>query len=180
MKTTRNLVYASLFLALGLILPFFTGQIPTIGSRLLPMHFPVLLCGFVCGGPTGLLVGFVTPILRSLLFGMPPLFPTALAMAFELAAYGFFAGWLYKKFPKRNGFIYLSLLLSMLLGRLVWGIVSAILYTGGGTPFTVSFFIAGAFVNALPGIILLILIVPVLVIALKKAGYLADQQPSLK
>lgn len=178
MKTTRNLVYASMFLALGLVLPFFTGQIPAIGSRLLPMHFPVLICGFVCGGPTGLLVGFVTPILRSLLFGMPPLFPTALAMAFELAAYGFFAGWLYQKFPKKIGFIYLSLLLAMLFGRLVWGIVSVILYTGGGTPFSFSLFIAGAFVNAIPGIILLILIVPILVIVLRKAGYLALKQLS--
>ena len=42
----NRLVYASLFLALALVLPFLTGQIPQIGAMLTPMHFPVLLCGF--------------------------------------------------------------------------------------------------------------------------------------
>jgi thiamine transporter ThiT len=89
-KTTKKMVLSALFIALGLVLPFFTGQIPQIGSRLLPMHIPILLCGFVCGAPFGLAAGFITPLLRSLIFGMPPMMPTAVAMAFELAAYGLF------------------------------------------------------------------------------------------
>jgi thiamine transporter ThiT len=122
MKKTgvRNLVLAGLFLALGRVLPFFTGQIPAIGQRLLPMHLPVLLCGFVCGGPYGLIVGVLTPLLRSVLFGMPPMFPTALAMAFELAAYGLLAGLFYRLFPKKIGFAYLALVLAMIGGRVVW------------------------------------------------------------
>ena len=44
MTNTKKLVWAAVFLALGLILPFFTGQIPEIGNKLLPMHIPVLLC----------------------------------------------------------------------------------------------------------------------------------------
>jgi len=70
---TLRLTLAALFVALGLVLPFLTGQIPEIGSMLLPMHLPALLCGFVCGWPCGLAVGFVMPLLRSLIFGMPPL-----------------------------------------------------------------------------------------------------------
>jgi thiamine transporter ThiT len=81
-----------MFVALGLILPFFTGQIPKVGSMMLPMHIPVLLCGLICGWKYGLMAGAVLPLLRSALFGMPPLFPTAAAMAFELAAYGFLSG----------------------------------------------------------------------------------------
>ena len=50
----RNLVLSALFLALGLVLPFLTGQIPQFGSMLLPMHLPVLLCGFACSWPWGL------------------------------------------------------------------------------------------------------------------------------
>ena len=84
----RRLTYAALFLALALVLPFLTGQIPRIGSMLCPMHFPALLCGFVCGWPYGLAVGLIAPVLRSALFGMPPMYPTAVAMALELAAYG--------------------------------------------------------------------------------------------
>ena len=90
--TVRTVVFAAAFLALALMLPFLTGQIPQIGSMLSPMHIPVLLCGFVCGWPWGLAVGVVAPPLRSVLFGMPPMYPTALCMAFELAAYGAVAG----------------------------------------------------------------------------------------
>lgn len=98
--TIRTLAFAALLLTLGLVLPFLTGQIPQFGSMLLPMHLPVLLCGFVCSWPWGLAVGAVTPLLRSLLFAMPPMFPTALAMAFELAAYGCCTGLLYRRLPR--------------------------------------------------------------------------------
>ena len=59
--TVRTVVFAAAFLALALMLPFLTGQIPQIGSMLSPMHIPVLLCGFVCGWPWGLAVGVVAP-----------------------------------------------------------------------------------------------------------------------
>ncbi|MDI9464411.1 MAG: ECF transporter S component, partial [Bacillota bacterium] len=87
-ESTRNLVLAAFFVALGLLMPFFTAQVPALGARFLPMHLPVLLGGFILGGPLALVVGLITPLLRSFLFGMPPMFPTAVAMAFELAAYG--------------------------------------------------------------------------------------------
>ena len=120
-RNLQNLVLSALFLALAFVLPFFTGQIPAIGKMLLPMHVPVLLCGFVCGFPWGLLVGLIAPLLRSAILGMPVFFPTALCMAAELCAYGAFAALFHKILPKKRGFIYLSLVLSMLLGRLVWG-----------------------------------------------------------
>ena len=83
-----KLTYSALFLALAFVLPFLTGHIPTIGSMLSPMHIPVFLCGMVCGWPWGLAVGIIAPIMRSMIFSMPPMFPTAVSMAFELAAYG--------------------------------------------------------------------------------------------
>ena len=86
--STLNLVLGALFMALAIIMPFITGQIPEVGSMLLPMHLPVLICGFVCGWKYGLAVGFVVPLLRSVMFGMPPLMPTGVCMACELAAYG--------------------------------------------------------------------------------------------
>ena len=97
----RKLTYSALYLAIALVLPFLTGQIPEIGSMLCPMHIPALLCGFVCGWPWGLAVGFVSPLLRSLLFGMPTAY-TAAAMAFELAAYGAVSGILYRIFPPQK------------------------------------------------------------------------------
>ena len=64
-----NMVTAALFLALTYILPFMTGQIPEIGSMLCPLHIPVLLCGFICGWPWGLAVGFIAPLFRSVTLG---------------------------------------------------------------------------------------------------------------
>lgn len=166
---------AGLFIALGLLLPFLTGQIPSLGSQLLPMHIPVLIAGFVCGGPYGLVIGFVTPLLRSVLFGMPPMFPTAVAMAFELAVYGFATGLFYKVLPKKNVSVYGALIISMVCGRIAWGIVSWILYGLRGTAFTWQMFAAGAVINAIPGIILQIVIIPVIVLALKKANLIESE-----
>lgn len=172
--STKNIALSGLFIALGIVLPFLTGQIPNIGRMLLPMHIPVLLCGFVCGWPFGLIVGFVTPLLRSVMFGMPPLFPTAVAMSFELIAYGLTAGLFYKYSKKNTLSTYITLLLSMICGRIVWGIVSLVLYGLSGTAFTWQMFAAGAFINAIPGIILQIVIIPPIIIALKRGNIIKD------
>ena len=124
MKNIKKLVLASMFLAIGHILPFFTGQIPQIGKMLLPMHIPVLLCGLVCGWQYGLAVGFVLPIMRSMIFGMPIMFPDAVAMAFELAAYGSIVGYLFEHARWQCVVsLYRCMLAAMLCGRMVWGIV---------------------------------------------------------
>ena len=126
--TVRKTVLAALFLAIGLILPFITMQIPAVGKMLCPMHIPVLLCGYILGGPYGLIVGFITPLLRSVTFGMPVMLPNAICMAFELATYGLVSGILSGKMKKDMRSLYISLIISMLAGRLVWGLVSAIVY----------------------------------------------------
>lgn len=164
---TNKLVLSGLFIALGYVMPFLTMQVPAVGSMLLPMHIPILLCGFLCGAPYGVIVGFITPLLRTATLGMPPL-PTAIAMAFELAAYGFIAGILYKVLPKRPVYIYLDLILAMIGGRIVWGIVSLLIYGIRGNAFTFAIFLNGAFINAIPGIIIQIVLIPVIVIALQK------------
>lgn len=171
MNSTRKLTLAALFLSLGLILPFFTGQIPTIGSQLLPMHIPVLLCGFVLGAPYGALVGFITPLLRSFIFGMPPIM-TAIPMAFELCAYGFFSGYLYRILKKNVTNIYVSLLSAMILGRIVWGIVSMVLL--GAQSFTFPVFVAGAITNAVAGIVIQVIIIPLIIMTLKKGNYIYE------
>ena len=120
-STTRSLVLAALFLALAFVLPMITGHVPQVGNMLCPMHFPILLCGFVLGGPWGLAVGFIAPLVRSVLFGMPPMFPIAIAMAFELAAYGLVSGVLWHKVKHTVPMMYASLVTAMVAGRLVWG-----------------------------------------------------------
>ncbi|WP_458407040.1 ECF transporter S component [Anaerotignum sp.] len=162
---SKKLTLSGMFLALALVMPFLTGQIPQIGSMLCPMHFPVLLCGFFCGGPWGLLVGIIAPLLRSAIFGMPPLFPTAFCMAFELAVYGMVAGHLYRLLPKEKWAVYVSLVCAMILGRIVWGIVMLVCV---GAEFGMAAFVAGAVTTALPGIILQLVLIPAIVIVMKK------------
>lgn len=167
-KNLRRRILAAMFLALALALPFLTGQIPQVGSALCPMHIPVLLCGFFCGPWYALAVGLVAPLLRFALFGMPPLMPTGIAMCFELATYGFVSGLLYKLLPGKKVFTYVTLIAAMLAGRIIWGIARVILAGLAQSEFAWTAFLSGAFVNAVPGIILHILLIPVLVIALKR------------
>lgn len=164
----KKLTLSAMFLALAFVMPFLTGQIPQIGSMLCPMHIPVLLCGFFCGAPWGLMVGGVAPILRSFVLGMPPMFPTAFCMAFELATYGFVAGLLHTKLPKKKLNVYVSLLLAMVLGRIVWGIVMFACMGLDASKFGFAAFITGAVTTAIPGIILQIIIIPIVVISLSK------------
>ncbi len=176
----RRLTFAGLCLALALVLPFLTGQIPEIGKALSPMHIPVLLCGFLCGWPWGLGVGFIAPLLRSVIFGMPVMFPGAVAMAFELAVYGCLSGLLYHLFPRTKVHLYATLLISMVAGRVVWGIVRLILAGLSSNSFTWAAFLAGAVTGAVPGIILHIVLVPVLVMVLEKAGLCLNQSKAVK
>ena len=169
-RTLYKWITSGVCLALCMVLPFLTGQIPQIGKALSPMHIPVLICGLVCGWPYGLVVGLIAPILRSLTFGMPPLFPTASAMAFELAAYGAFSGLLWKCLPKKVWALYAALIGAMLSGRLVWGLAMLLLLGISGSAFTFSAFLAGAFVNAVPGIICHIVLIPPIVLGLNRAG----------
>lgn len=169
-----KLIYSALFLALAMVLPFLTGQIPEIGAALSPMHIPALLCGFVCGWPWGLAVGFVAPLLRNAVFGMP-MMPGAAFMAFEMAAYGAVAGALFRLLPKKIWAIYASLVTAMVAGRLVWGAVRFVFAGLGHTSFPFSAFLAGAVLDAVPGIILHIVLIPLIVMALDKAGLIPNK-----
>lgn len=172
-KEIFNIAFSGILIAVGLVLPFLTGQIPEIGSMLLPMHLPVLICGFLCGWKYGLIVGFITPILRSFIFGMPYFYPAALAMGFELATYGFLCGLIFKFLNNKNInliiSIYVSLIIAMIGGRVVWGVVRFIMgVIDSSNVFSFKLFIAGAFVTAWPGIVIQLIIVPLLLISLSK------------
>lgn len=170
MNNVKKLAVTAMLFAVGMVLPFFTGQIPAIGKMLLPMHIPVLLCGFIVGWQYGALIGFLLPIVRGLVFGMPPLYPNAVAMAFEMAAYGFVSGYLYSHARWQcTKMLYISLVTAMLAGRIVWAFAEVILLGIGGNIFTWKMFAAGAFLNAIPGIIVQLTLIPLIMVALRRA-----------
>lgn len=173
--SVRKLVFASLSIALGILMPFLTAQLPGMGSRFLPMHIPVLLSGFICGWDYGMLVGFTVPMIRSMLFGMPPIFPVAAAMAIELAVYGGMTGFLYRLLPKKTVYLYIALITSMICGRIALGATSILLYGLSGTQYTFEIFIAGTFFNAIPGVVIQLIVVPILIIALERSGVIINE-----
>ncbi len=166
-ENIRKICLSAVFLALGLVLPFLTGQIPEIGNLLLPMHLPILLCGLLCGPKFGLLLGLICPLLRHLLFQMPPL-NSAIPMAFELAAYGFIIGFIFKNSKQGIKDAYIALIIAMLGGRVVLALAQILFYSINGSDFSFTVFLAGAFSQAIPGIILQLALVPFLVILLKR------------
>lgn len=169
--TAHAAVVSAMLLAVGLFLPFLTGQIQQIGNMLLPMHLPVFLCGLICGWKWGLSIGFILPLLRFALFGMPPIYPMGIAMAFELATYGGVAGALYARSKWQCvRALYRCLILAMIAGRLVWGAAEVILLGVGANGFTWQMFAAGAFLNCIPGIILQLIAVPAVMAALNRTG----------
>lgn len=180
MSNTKRMVLATMFLALGLVLPFAVAQIPVLGAMLLPMHIPILLCGLICGWQYGGLVGFICPLLRSALFGMPMMFPNAIAMAFELMTYGAVIGllWERSKYQCLRA-LFRCMIPAMIIGRVVWGIVSWALFAIAGTPFTLELFLAGAFINAVPGIILQFLLIPTIMLSLQNLGVIEFNQSEM-
>lgn len=170
-KTTKKLTLSAMFLAIGMVLPFLTGQIPQIGNMMLPMHIPVLLCGLICGWQYGAVLGFILPLVRYLVFGMPVLFPTGTAMAFELMTYGLVIGLIYS-FSRWKCIIslYRALIGAMIAGRIVWAAAQMILLGVSGDTFTMKMFLAGAFFNAVPGIIIQLVLIPTVMVALGRTG----------
>lgn len=162
----RNIMVSGMMLALAIVLPIFTGSIPVLGQAFLPMHLPIIICGFICGPKYGGLVGFVAPLLRTLLFALPPLYPVAVAMSFELLTYGLISGFMYQSLKHYNLLgIYATLFTTMLAGRLIFGLVNTILLGLQSTPYSFKVFVSAAFLSGIPGIILQLILIPMIVFA---------------
>lgn len=168
-NNTKNLVLTGLFIAIGLALPQLLHAVPGGGSVILPMHIPVLLCGLVCGPVFGLACGIATPLLSSLLTGMPPM-AILPGMLCELAVYGLVAGLLIKLIKTKSTVanVYVALIGAMLCGRITYGILNSIIFMAG--KYSMEVWISAAFVKALPGIIIQLVLIPAVVVMLKKVN----------
>ena len=168
MTKTTKLIISALFAAIGIVLPIIFHSIPQSGQILLPMHIPVLLSGFICGPVWGLLCGIITPLLSNLLTGMPPA-AVLPGMICELAAYGFFAGLFYNLIHTKQQWIkvYTSLICSMLIGRVIFGVLNALIFKAGA--YSLKVWLTASFVTALPGIIIQLIFIPALLLAFYKA-----------
>ena len=162
---TRNMAVTGMLVAAGLIIPFITGHAFGVpGTVLLPMHLPVYLMGMLCGPLYGLLGGIITPVLSSILTGMPAPYPMLPVMIGELAVYGLLGGLFYHSGKLK---IYPALLAAMILGRIVHGIIFAIMMFAGSKPVSFASVFASN-IDGIPGTVIQLILVPVCVKAFEK------------
>ena len=174
-KNLLCMVYSAVCIALGMILPLFLGQVQIFMQGISPMHIPALLCGLACGPWWGLAVGFISPLLRSLILSMPPM-ATAIPMAFELAVYGVVAGLLFKMLKKMNFWprTYVSMIAAMLIGRCVGGAAKAVVMGINGEGYGFTAFLSAYFVGTAAGAVLHLIVVPLILYALYRAKLLPN------
>lgn len=168
MSRVKKLVVAGLCTALCIVLPLAFHAVAGAGAVFLPMHIPVLLCGLLCGWPYGLAVGLLGPLLSSLLTGMP-LAARLPGMLCELAVYGLVSGLLVQKLPIKKDLprLYVSLIAAMLCGRVAYGVLNHFIFMAGD--YSLQAWLTAAFVTGLPGIAIQLVLLPPLVLALKRA-----------
>lgn len=169
-----KLAISALLLAAGLILPLLLGQTTVLGQAISPLHIPALLCGLTCGWGWGAALGAVLPLLRSFLFGMPPI-PVAIPMSFEMAVYGALTGLLYpallKIIKSRSHLpaILVSMLVAMFAGRIVGGAAKACVMGVQGSRYTLQAFVAAYFTGTAAGAIIHLVTVSAATLALERA-----------
>lgn len=156
----KKLVISGLLLAIGIIIPMIFHTMGIAGTIFLPMHIPVLIGGFLLPPYLALLLGMLTPILNSLITGMPPLFPMAVIMIFELGIYGLIASVLYRKLRLPSVF---ALIVSMIAGRIMSGVVVFVLAAFFAIEMDPMIFIIGGVTTGLPGIIIQLVLIPTLI-----------------
>jgi len=162
LRETQKLVLAGMFVALGIIVPLFTGHLVGIGGPIvLPMHIPVLLCGLILGPKYGFLCGLLSPALSSLFTGMPPAYPMLPIMLVELPIYGAISGLLTHKLKWP---LFLSLPLAMIAGRIGYGLMFNTLLLFNSEMRGATVFVAISV--GLPGIVIQLTLIPLIINAL--------------
>ena len=172
-EADKNLVTSGMCVALAIVLPMAFHMIPDAGKVFLPMHIPVLLCGLLCGPVYGLGCGILAPLLSHLFTGMPP---TAMlpSMLCELAAYGMLSGILIRVIRTKWNLLnlYTALIGAMICGRIINGVLNALIFNAG--KYSMEMWLTASFLQAIPGIVIQLALIPLLVLALQKAR-LADR-----
>ncbi len=164
---TKELVLSGLLIALGLVLPMAFHLFKAGGPVFLPMHIPVLLGGMILSPVFALLVGVLTPIVSNLLTSMPPLMPMLPIMIVELGLYGLVASILRKKL---NLNVFISLIISMIIGRIGAGLVVYVMTSVFAVQFAPPIaFVIGGISKGIPGIIIQLIFIPIIVKAVEKS-----------
>ena len=176
MTKVKRMVITSMMIAACIILPMAFHAIPGAGPILLPMHIPVILAGLICGPAFGFIAGLAGPFLSSTLTGMPPA-PLMPVMMIELSIYGAVTGFMMKFVytGRASADLYISMIVAMLCGRVMAGIVQALIFFEG--TYVLGMWTATYFITSFPGIIIQLVFLPSMVMALERERIIPLRYP---
>ncbi len=177
MSYVKRSIITAVCIALCVVLPMAFHSIQNAGSIISPMHIPVLLCGLICGPAFGLLCGLAGPLLSTLFAGMPPMAYLP-PMMVELAVFGLVCGLMINliRTGKLYADLYISLVVSMIAGRIVAGIAKALIFSAGS--YSMAAWTTSYFVVSWPGIVIQLVLIPTIVFALMKAKLIPERYPA--
>jgi hypothetical protein len=168
--TYKSLVSAGL-IVLAVVLPQLVhlalGQ--PGGVKWLPMYLPVLIGGCLLGAKWGLITGILSPLVSFIItsaIGNPmPAFARLPFMIAELAAFALVSGLFSKKILKNGLWAFPAVIAAQIAGRALFLLLIAV--TQRFTSFTVPM-IWNQIKAGLPGLLVQAIIVPVIIIILRK------------
>lgn len=154
----KDLLLGGLFFALAIALPVLFHAVG-LGSAFLPMFFPIILSGFFVSLPAALAVGILSPLTSALLTGMPPFYPP---IAFIMMLEGLFLAGLPALLYQRNKIsVWPVLIATIIVDRLV--LLGSILLVSQWLNLPKDIMSAASLIKGIPGVILIILLIPPLV-----------------
>lgn len=176
MSVVKKSIITAVCIALCYVVPLLFHGVQNAGRVFLPMHLPVFLCGLICGWQYGLLCGLAGPALSSLLTSMPPaaMLPS---MMLELAVYGCVSGLMMRFIRTKNAYadLYISLIAALLCGRVVAGLMQALIFSKGA--YSMTAWVSGYVVTSWPGTLIQLVLLPSVVFALMKAHLIPERYP---
>jgi hypothetical protein len=171
---TQNITLSAMFIALGILIPVLF-HIIGIGPVFLPMFWPIAVSAFFVPVSYAIAVGMLTPILSTIVTGMPPISPPILhVMIFELCFLSGIIGFMYNK--TLFGSFWLTLT-GLIVSRIVLYICAAILSPILGLP--TELVSMAMILRGIPGTISMLLFIPILIRRVKNEPILKHRQSNV-
>lgn len=152
------MAYCGLFGAAALLLPVLF-HLVHLGRIFMPMYLPLVALAFFTKPLPAAVTALITPLLSGAVTGMPPFFPpVALFMALELAMMTGLIAAVHGRWPRLSPWI--VLVPTLMLGRVAY--VGLIYLFSRFIDLPADFMAGLSFLAGWPGIILMIVVVPVI------------------
>lgn len=159
---TQKITASALIVAMGILVPIFFHALG-LGSAFLPMFWPLVIGCFFLPFYLAVLTGILTPVLSFIITGMPPISPPILFLL--IVQLGVLTGIINLVYNRTRLGIFFSLLIAILIERCVLYVLVVPLSSMLGLPPKLAS--AAIVIQGLPGVFLILAIIPMLVGRLK-------------